>query len=66
LFIYERKGNVYEYYEFTNELLGSGGFGEVYLVKHLESGQMRAAKKIPRSKIKNYERFMNEIIALKE
>jgi calcium-dependent protein kinase len=47
-------------------LLGSGGFGDVFLVKTKATGQLRAAKKIPRSKIKNYERFMNEIIALKE
>lgn len=65
LFIFERTGNVYQYYEFTGEKLGEGGFAEVVKVKEKATGHVRAAKKILRTRIKNYERFMNEISALK-
>lgn len=65
LFIYERKGDVYQYYDFTDKVLGEGGFGVVFLVKEKETGHFRAAKKIPRAKIRNYQRFINEVSTLK-
>lgn len=65
LFIYERKGDVYQYYDFTDKVLGEGGFGVVFLVKEKETGHYRAAKKIPRAKIRNYQRFINEVSTLK-
>lgn len=64
-FIFAREGNVYQYYEFTDEKLGEGGFSEVFKVIEKETGHVRAAKKILRSKIKNYQRFINEVWALK-
>lgn len=66
LFIPRHKDDVHEYYEFTGEILGRGGFGVVHKVKLKETGQIRAAKQIPRAKIRNYDRFINEVSALKQ
>lgn len=41
--------------------LGSGTFGVVRKVKHIETGQKRACKVIARKKIKNQERFQQEV-----
>ena len=65
LFIYERKGSIYDYYEFTGVTLGEGGFGSVHEVKEKESGRILACKQIPRKKIRNQSRFINEVLALK-
>ena len=41
--------------------LGSGSYGVVYKAIHKTSGSERAIKVIPRSKIKNMDRFRTEI-----
>ena len=45
--------------------LGEGGFGSVHEVKEKESGRILACKQIPRKKIRNQSRFINEVLALK-
>jgi serine/threonine protein kinase len=45
--------------------LGSGGFGQVFQVKHKILGMERAVKVIPKKKITNYERFAMEIGTMK-
>lgn len=65
LFIYERTGSIYDFYEFTGVTLGEGGFGSVHEVKEKESNRLFACKKIPRKKIRNQTRFLNEVLALK-
>ena len=51
---------VYDYKE-DSKKLGEGTYGKVVEVKHLQSGAIRACKMIPRTKIKNWERFHNEV-----
>lgn len=41
--------------------LGSGTYGVVFSAKHKLTGHERAIKKIPKSKIKNMERFKTEV-----
>lgn len=45
--------------------LGKGTYGIVYKGIHKLTGDVRAVKQIARSKIKKYERFINEVTALK-
>lgn len=45
--------------------LGEGAFGIVYLGTDIDSGIQRAIKVIEKKKIKNYQRFYNEVNALK-
>lgn len=48
------------------QALGKGTYGEVVSAKHRETGQIRAVKTIPRSKIKNWERFQTEVKILQQ
>ena len=48
-------------YKMDKKTLGSGTFGVVRKVKHIETGQKRACKVIARKKIKNQERFQQEV-----
>ena len=41
--------------------MGKGTFGEVSAATHISTGQRRAIKKIPRSKIRDWERFEAEV-----
>lgn len=65
LFISEREGDVYQYYTFTGEVLGEGAYGVVLKAIEKDTGNVRAIKKIPRAKIRNFQRFLNEVTALK-
>lgn len=42
-------------------MLGSGTYGSVYKAKKKDSRIVRAIKQIPKSKVKNAERFKSEI-----
>ena len=44
LFISEREGDVYQYYEFTSEILGEGAYGVVYKWIEKDTGKIRAIK----------------------
>ena len=48
------------------QTLGKGTYGEVSAAKHRENGQKRAIKVIPRSKIRNWERFQTEVKILQQ
>lgn len=45
--------------------LGQGAFGEVFKGTEKKTKEVRAIKKIAKAKIKNPQRFFNEITALK-
>jgi calcium-dependent protein kinase len=49
-----------------NHVLGSGSFGVVHRVKHKVTKQVRACKIIPWSKIKNKQKFEEEIEILRK
>lgn len=44
-------------YKIDKKTLGTGAYGIVSRVKHKETGQIRAVKKVAKKKIKNMERF---------
>jgi len=50
----------------TLQVIGKGTYGEVTRATHRETGQIRAIKLIPRSKIKNWERFQTEVKILQQ
>lgn len=58
--------NIDEVYRRDAKKLGSGTYGEVTAVTHIETGQRRAVKVIARSKIKNWERFQTEVKILQQ
>lgn len=53
-------------YDLDKEALGSGTFGVVTKVTHKTNGQVRACKTIPRKKIKNWDRFEQEVNILRQ
>lgn len=65
LFIKEREGDVKLFYDFEEPPIGQGAFGEVFKGTEKKTKEVRAIKKILKSKIKNPDRFFNEITALK-
>jgi hypothetical protein len=50
-----------EVYKIDKHTLGSGTYGVVNKVTHLKTGQIRACKTIARKKIKNWDRFEEEV-----
>lgn len=63
-FIVKNDEKIEDVYDIGKKPLGSGSFGTVYKCVHKESGKKRAVKKVPRKKIKNMEKFKNEIKVL--
>ena len=53
-----------EVYKISKKPLGSGAYGVVSLCKHKMTGQERAVKCVAKKKIKNMERFKQEIVIL--
>ena len=53
-------------YQISHKALGTGAYGVVSGCVHKETKQERAVKKVPRKKIKNMERFKQEIAILQE
>lgn len=64
-FISDKTGDIHNYYELSSKPLGEGAFGVVFLGTEKETGNQRAIKVIKKDKIKNLQRFQNEILALK-
>lgn len=65
LFISHTKGDITDSYTFVKKPLGEGAFGKVYLATEIDTKIQRAVKVIERTKIKNYQRFFNEVNALR-
>jgi calcium-dependent protein kinase len=65
LFILKREGDVFNEYQVDDKVLGEGTYGVVFRAKDKTTGEEVAIKRIPREKIRNYQRFLNEITALK-
>lgn len=65
LFVLRREGEIFDDYEVDDKVLGEGTYGVVFKAKDKVSGEIVAIKRIPRQKIRNYQRFLNEITALK-
>ena len=65
LFISHNSEDIYSKYDFSSKPLGEGAFGVVYKGTEKVSGDERAIKIIEREKIKNFQRFYNEVNALK-
>lgn len=65
VFVLNQQGDIYQNYEIDDKVLGEGNYGVIFKGVDKESGDIRAIKRICRSKIKNYERFLNEINSLK-
>ena len=55
-----------EVYLVHKKPLGTGAYGVVSLCKHKVTGQERAVKKVAKKKIKNMERFQQEIEILQQ
>lgn len=51
-------------YKIDKKTLGTGAYGIVSRVKHKDTAQIRAVKKVAKKKIKNMERFQQEITIL--
>lgn len=64
LFIKQKEGDINEHYDFGKKL-GEGAYGKVFQAFEKESGELRAIKKLDKSKIKNPSRFKNELTALR-
>lgn len=65
LFVLKREGDVFNEYNVDDKVLGEGTYGVVFKAKDKTTGEEVAIKRIPREKIRNYQRFLNEITALK-
>lgn len=64
-FIQQRSGDISTYYDIDKTILGEGAYGVVFKGTDTSSGEERAIKVINKSKIKNYQRFINEVTALR-
>ena len=64
-FVGETKGKLLDSYEVIKQL-GKGGYGKVYEVKNIKTGEVRACKHLSKLNIKNLEKFRREIEILKQ
>ena len=64
-FIGETKGKLLDSYEVLKQL-GKGGYGKVYEVKNIKTGEIRACKHLSKLNVKNLEKFRREIEILKK
>ena len=64
-FVGETKGKLLDSYEVLTQL-GKGGYGKVYKVKNIKTGEIRACKHLSKQNVKNLEKFRREIEILKK
>ena len=64
-FVGKFKGDFLDNYEVLKQL-GKGGYGKVYRVKNLKTGEIRACKHLSKLSIKNLPKFEREINILKK
>jgi calcium-dependent protein kinase len=62
--IRKNEQDIGDVYKISKKPLGSGAYGVVSLCKHKMTGQERAVKCVAKKKIKNMDRFKQEIIIL--
>lgn len=62
--IQKNEKRIEEVYKIAKKPIGTGAYGVVSLCQHRETKQERAVKKVPKKKIKNMERFKQEITIL--
>jgi serine/threonine protein kinase len=55
--IQKNQSKIEDVYKIDKKTLGTGAYGIVSRVKHKETNQIRAVKKVAKKKIKNMERF---------
>lgn len=63
-FVNKVKGAVLTDFYHVKQAIGEGSYGKVFKVKHKETGEIRACKKINIKQIKDYDKFMLEISIL--
>lgn len=66
LFILRHEGDIFKDYEVEDSVIGEGTYGVVFKARDKVTKEEVAIKRIPREKIRNYQRFLNEINALKK
>jgi calcium-dependent protein kinase len=66
-FIKEKAGKIEDFYLFNpNKPMGEGATGAVFSAKHRTTKFQRAIKRIPKRKVKNSQRLINEISILRD
>ena len=63
-FIDSKHGNIKDEFKFIKKL-GWGGYGTVYMAERKSTGERVAIKAIQKTRIKEYEDFLNEMSILK-
>ena len=63
-FIRKNEQKIENVYRISKKPLGTGAYGVVSKCTHLTTKQERAVKKVAKKKIKNMERFKQEIVIL--
>ncbi|CAE7767142.1 CPK2 [Symbiodinium sp. CCMP2456] len=64
-FAASNRGKLEEFYEVEKEVLGEGSFGSVQKCRYKDTGQWRAVKTINKKRVKNVERFTEEMAIMK-
>eukprot|EP00930_Biecheleria_cincta_P014487 TRINITY_DN1243_c0_g1_i2.p1 TRINITY_DN1243_c0_g1~~TRINITY_DN1243_c0_g1_i2.p1 ORF type:complete len:503 (-),score=138.31 TRINITY_DN1243_c0_g1_i2:211-1719(-) len=64
-FIIENTGKIVDHYDLDKKKLGEGSYGSVVKAKNKATKAERAIKTIPKSQMKNAERFKQEIAIMK-
>lgn len=60
-FFVDNKGNIKDFYDIEKKKTGEGSYGSVYKAVKKNTNIVRAVKTIPKSAMKNLERFQSEI-----
>jgi len=63
--ILDRTGRIQDLYNMDKKKLGEGTYGAVYRGTHKTTGRVRAIKTIPKTQMRNVERFKKEIAIMK-
>ena len=64
--IRKNESKIEDVYKISKKALGTGAYGVVSLCVHRETKQERAVKKVAKKKIKNMDRFKQEILILQQ
>jgi len=64
-FVQDNLARIQDVYSMEKQRLGEGSYGSVCKGTHKATGVVRAIKTIPKAKVRNVERFKNEISIMK-